>query len=324
MQNGDANAARLLLLAAAAPQWQEDAGALATGLLARQQRGAWSTTVANLWGQLAVARFAQLHEATPVEGQLQASFGAQSQTLHWPAHSASPKIMSASTPASATVPEAQPAQTAQTAQTIQRSGQTPQPARLAAFFPWPAAGSATGPVSLADLTVQQLGAGKPWVTVSALAAVPLGTPVDSGLRVRKTITPVVQQTAGQWHKGDIYRVRLEITATAPVGMTAVTDPIPAGSAILGSGLGRDSALATEGEESSGRYSIAWQERKMDAMRVYYHGLPQGTTHYEYTVRLNQPGSFHLPPTRAEALYAPHLFGEYPNNTWQVEAAAPQQ
>ena len=38
---------------------------------------------------------------------------------------------------------------------------------------------------------------------------------------------------------------------------------------------------------------------------------------EYTVRLNNPGVFNLPPTRVEALYAPEMFGEAPNAPVQV-------
>ena len=32
----------------------------------------------------------------------------------------------------------------------------------------------------------------------------------------------------------------------------------------------------------------------------------------YTMRLNNPGEFHLPSTRVEAMYAPEMFGEAPN------------
>jgi uncharacterized protein YfaS (alpha-2-macroglobulin family) len=33
---------------------------------------------------------------------------------------------------------------------------------------------------------------------------------------------------------------------------------------------------------------------------------------EYTLRMNKAGTFHLPPTRVEALYAPEMFGEAPS------------
>jgi len=38
---------------------------------------------------------------------------------------------------------------------------------------------------------------------------------------------------------------------------------------------------------------------------------------EYTVRLNNEGTFLLPPTRVEALYAPEMFGEIPNAPVEV-------
>jgi len=41
-------------------------------------------------------------------------------------------------------------------------------------------------------------------------------------------------------------------------------------------------------------------------------LPRGKHVVEYTVRLNNPGRFTLPPTRVEAMYAPESFGEAPN------------
>jgi alpha-2-macroglobulin len=33
---------------------------------------------------------------------------------------------------------------------------------------------------------------------------------------------------------------------------------------------------------------------------------------EYTMRFNNAGTFELPATRVEALYAPEMFGEQPN------------
>jgi len=35
------------------------------------------------------------------------------------------------------------------------------------------------------------------------------------------------------------------------------------------------------------------------------------------VRLNNPGTFNLPATRVEAMYAPEMFGEIPNVAWNV-------
>ena len=40
--------------------------------------------------------------------------------------------------------------------------------------------------------------------------------------------------------------------------------------------------------------------------------PRGRHVVEYTVRLNNPGRFVLPPSRVEAMYAPESFAESPN------------
>ncbi len=108
------------------------------------------------------------------------------------------------------------------------------------------------------------------------------------------------------------RVRLEIDASAPMTWVAVTDPIPGGATILGSGLGRDSEIATRGETRGGNGWVAFEERSFESYRAYYEYLPKGKVETEYTVRLNNVGDFALPPSRVEALYAPEMFGETPN------------
>jgi uncharacterized protein YfaS (alpha-2-macroglobulin family) len=46
-------------------------------------------------------------------------------------------------------------------------------------------------------------------------------------------------------------------------------------------------------------------------------VPKGTFSLDYTLRLNNPGRFRLPPLRVEALYQPEQFGEAPNPDWEV-------
>jgi len=93
---------------------------------------------------------------------------------------------------------------------------------------------------------------------------------------------------------------------------AITDPIPAGATILGSGLGRDSDIATQGEQRSGQGWPAFEERGFESFRSYYEYLPKGQVSMQYTLRLNNAGDFALPPSRVEALYAPEMFGVAPN------------
>ncbi|MFY8085621.1 MAG: hypothetical protein ACOVOG_00285, partial [Rubrivivax sp.] len=95
------------------------------------------------------------------------------------------------------------------------------------------------------------------------------------------------------------------------------DPVPAGATILGSGLGRDAGIATRGERREGQAWPAYEERGFEAFRSYYAFLPRGRHVVEYTLRLNNPGRFVLPPSRVEAMYAPESFGELPNLPLEV-------
>ncbi|MEM5431925.1 alpha-2-macroglobulin family protein [Cupriavidus oxalaticus] len=274
MAGGDTNAARLLALAAELPGWKEDAPQLATGLIGRQVRGAWGTTTANAWGMLAVTRFAQVFEKTPVAGSTRVSVSNAAdatRSFDWA-----------------------------------RAQRNDGVAQGSVELPWPA-GADGG-----TLQVEQAGAGHPWATVQALAAVPVTAPLAAGYRIRRTVTPQEQAVSGKWSRGDVYRVKLEIDAQADMTWVVVSDPVPAGATILGSGLGRDSQIATRGERRQGVAWPAYTERTPQAYREYFGYLPKGTVSVEYTVRLNNAGEFSLPPSRVEAMYAPDVFGVAPN------------
>ena len=173
------------------------------------------------------------------------------------------------------------------------------------------------PEGAATLQVAQEGSGKPWLTVQSLAAIPLKAPLAAGYSIARSISAVEQKDKARWSRGDIVRVRLEIDAQADMTWVVVSDPVPGGATLLGSGLGRDSALATRTEKRAGAAWAAFEERSFEAFRSYYEYLPRGKHVIEYTVRLNNPGTFALPPTRVEAMYAPESFGEAPNAAVEV-------
>jgi uncharacterized protein YfaS (alpha-2-macroglobulin family) len=293
MTGGDVNRARRLLAVMDDPAWQDDLGRLVGGFIGRQQNGAWSTTTANLWGGLALEKFSRLHESAPVSGVTRASLGAASAQVDWA------KVK----PLTATSPEGVPHSDSFFGAPGSLSGNT-------MLLPWPGSGKP------APLTVTHDGGGKPWLTLQSLAAVELKAPQTSGYQIKRTVIPVDQADkslpAGQYSRGDVLRVRLDINAASDMTWVAVTDPIPAGATVLGNGLGRDSAVATQVHAREG---IAWptfEERSFESYRAYYEYLPKGAATLEYTVRLNNPGAFQLPPTRIEALYAPEMFGAAPN------------
>ncbi|MDM0114256.1 MG2 domain-containing protein [Variovorax sp. J22R133] len=310
MANGDVNAARLLLTVMDDPAWKDDIGKLANGFIGRQRNGAWHTTTANLWGGLALDKFSKAFESEPVTGSTNATLGAaplgnadstkRVESVEW----SRVERVKASDPSGAPGPGTW-------------FGAPASPGDLrnnAMFLPWkPGAAKET-------LTVTQNGGGKPWLTLQSVAAVQLKAPFAAGYAIKKTVTPVEQANPGQYTRGDVLRVTLEVNASADMTWVAITDPIPGGATILGSGLGRDSQIATQGEKRSGGGWPAFEERSFEAFRSYYDYLPKGVVKVEYTVRLNNAGDFALPPSRVEALYAPEMFGESPNARVKVEVA----
>jgi uncharacterized protein YfaS (alpha-2-macroglobulin family) len=124
---------------------------------------------------------------------------------------------------------------------------------------------------------------------------------------------------GRWSRGDVARVKLELEAQSDMAWVALDDPIPGGAQILGSGLGGQSALLAREEQREGQAWLAFEERRFDSFRAYWRYVPKGTWTVEYTVRLNNPGTFRLPATRVEAMYAPEMFGESPNDAITVDA-----
>ena len=123
-------------------------------------------------------------------------------------------------------------------------------------------------VAPGPLNVAQDGAGKPWLTVQSLAAVPLKAPLRAGYSVTRSISTVEQKERSVWSRGDVVRVHLEIEAQTDMTWVVVSDPVPGGAAILGTGLGRDSSIATAAEKRSGSAWPAFEERSFKAFRSY--------------------------------------------------------
>jgi uncharacterized protein YfaS (alpha-2-macroglobulin family) len=268
MTSADTNAVRLILLLLELGQWQEDLPRLLNGALLRQRRGAWDLTLANAWGALAVEKFSQAYETTPVGGTTTASLDRAVKQVTW--------------------------------------ANTPQGEAFA--FPWP--DTAT------SLMVDHRGAGHPWVALEARAAMPLKAPLASGYRLSKSLIPAA--ASGRFARGDVVQVRLTIEADRDMTWVVVNDPLPAGASHLGTGLGRDSQMALRPEAPQAQTRPAFEERPFDSFRAYYEFLPKGRLIVEYSMRLNQSGRFNLPPTRVEALYAPEVFGELPNDVLEVQ------
>ncbi|MGB7483356.1 MAG: MG2 domain-containing protein [Castellaniella sp.] len=271
--------ARLLMTVLDRPAWRADLPRLLAGLLSMQRDGAWPTTTANVLGVLAVDRFARRAETHAGEGAVRIALPPEAPAeLRW-----------------AGMP--------QTGDGVHRE---------VLDLPWPRGRKGV-------LEIAQQGRGGGWATVAARAAVPALHAVDAGRQVERTVIPVFQAYADRWSAGDVYRVRLRIRARETLAWSVVSDPVPAGASILGGGLGRDSSLAASGgNQEAWWHQPSFVERRAGLFRAYYEVMEPGERTLEYTVRLNVPGDYQLPPTRAEALYQPDVFGEAPNRPLRVE------
>ena len=286
MSSGDEAAAKALLATLGRPGWQDDSGKMMLGVAMRQSHGRWDTTTANAWGTIAVGRFARLYPATAVMGTTNLSLGGQAAAKSWP---------------------------------------LAQAARLASFA-LPARGM--------PLLLSQSGGQGPWATVSVKAAVPLKQALFAGYKLERRVEVVQARNPGRLTRGDVLRVVLTVDASAERNWVVVNDPVPAGATIVGD-LGGQSKLLRQGEDSPGekfgaliggkRYQVevgaqpAYVERGRDAWRGYFSWVPAGRFVVSYTLRLNNPGRFSLPPSRVEAMYSPAIRAQVPNAPVEVGA-----
>jgi hypothetical protein len=178
------------------------------------------------------------------------------------------------------------------------------------------AGALARAMAVAPERATHEGSGKPWLTVQSLAAIPLKAPLRAGYgsraasprSSRRTRLALVARRRDARAARDRRAVRHDLGRAQRPGARRRHDPRL--------GLGRDSAIATRGERKEGSAWPAYEERSFEAFRSYFEFLPRGKHVVEYTVRLNNPGRFALPPTRVEAMYAPETFGERRMPRWR--------
>jgi uncharacterized protein YfaS (alpha-2-macroglobulin family) len=146
-------------------------------------------------------------------------------------------------------------------------------------------------------------------------------PRDEGFVVERTYeavddpADVQRNTDGSWEiaAGATVRVRLTMVADAQRTHVALIDPLPAGLEPVNPTLatsitvpGNDSSL-----EQSGWWYWQWfnhQNLRDDRAEAFATYLPGGTYEYTYVARATTLGEFVVPPTRAEEIFAPEVFG----------------
>ena len=170
-----------------------------------------------------------------------------------------------------------------------------------------------------DLVVQKDGAGRLYYRLGLRYApddLDLD-PLDRGFVVQRSYEAVGDpgdvwlDDDGVWHvlAGAEVRVNVTMFNDSRRTMMALIDPLPAGFEPL------NPALAVTGRfDARGRSHRWWggwyqhQNLRDDRAEAFSTYLEAGTRRYSYVVRATTPGSFVVPPARAEEIYAPEVFG----------------
>ncbi|MCK9522915.1 MAG: MG2 domain-containing protein [Proteobacteria bacterium] len=124
---------------------------------------------------------------------------------------------------------------------------------------------------------------------------------------------------GAWHIRLGARVTVRIAMVAPMRRhhVALYAPLPAGLEALNPALAVQGALPDEPDTDAlhtwwYRPWFAHQNLRDDLAEAFTDWLPAGVYDYSFTARATTPGTFVVPPVRAEELYHPETFGRSPS------------
>jgi uncharacterized protein YfaS (alpha-2-macroglobulin family) len=128
---------------------------------------------------------------------------------------------------------------------------------------------------------------------------------------------VYQDEEGRWHikAGARVRVRLTMVADNRRYHVALVDPLPAGLEIVNPALAVSGSVPQDPNSSDFRYGWWWwwpwyehQNMRDHRAEAFTSLLWDGVYHYTYVARATTPGTFIVPPAKAEEMYSPEVFG----------------
>jgi uncharacterized protein YfaS (alpha-2-macroglobulin family) len=134
---------------------------------------------------------------------------------------------------------------------------------------------------------------------------------------------VTRDADGVWHikAGARVRVRLSLVAPARRYHVALIDPLPAGFESLNPVLATTERIPDDKSEGSRQRQSLWfdhQNLRDERTEAFTSLLWGGVYDYSYVARATTPGSFVVPPTKAEEMYHPETFGRGNTDRVRVE------
>ncbi len=158
-------------------------------------------------------------------------------------------------------------------------------------------------------------------------------PLDRGFVVQRTYEGVDDPgdvwlgSDGVWHvnAGAAVRVRVTMVNDSRRTNMALIDPLPAGLEPLNPALAVSGDIAIDEFGSSGdtipRWNWTWydhQNLRDDRAEAFSSYLRAGTHEYSYVARATTLGTFIVPPSRAEEIYSPEVFGRSGSDVVVIE------
>jgi alpha-2-macroglobulin len=137
---------------------------------------------------------------------------------------------------------------------------------------------------------------------------------------------VHQDADGVWHIKAGARVRVHLTMVARDRRyhVALTDPLPAGLEIVNPDLGVSQNPPADPTSPESRRLWWWgpwyehQNLRDERAEAFTSLLWDGVYQYTYIARATTPGTFVVPPAKAEEMYSPETFGRSASDTVVVE------
>ena len=174
-----------------------------------------------------------------------------------------------------------------------------------------------------DLTVAKEGDGRLYYRLG-LRYAPTNLdldPLDMGFVVQRVYEPVddpadvTLDDNGVWHikAGARVRIRLTMVAENRRYNVALADPLPAGLEPINPALAVSEDIPSDPNDQQRGYWWWWtwydhQNLRDQRAEAFATLLWEGTYTYTYVARATTPGDFIVPPTKAEEMYSPEVFG----------------
>jgi uncharacterized protein YfaS (alpha-2-macroglobulin family) len=265
---------------------------LSASLLGQQRRGVWSNTASSFWAVLAYGRIADAESAGAGSMKARAGLGGLPLLNQEFSSYAAPPLS-------------------------QSWGFSAAPLE------------SLGRDSLIPLRIEREGSGRLYYSASLRYGLPaeVAGPRDEGLGVfAETLDGDGNPVSGPLRPGKTYTRRVVVSSSRDRNFLALRAPVPSGAEIVDASFvtsstrpppenAEEAARRQRAEGRTARYNpYSWQDGPPvrfimdDEARFHWDSFPAGRQEIEFRFRAVMPGIYPTPPSQAECMYEPEVFG----------------